>query len=322
MAFMRMFSTMAMAGMLAVAGCRDETPVAEAGEMVVRKIPSEIQIFDTTLYLNKPAKNGLSRKMQMLYPNFMGIDLHGTPKDLRPGTRDADLRFLLDQAEAMGTEYVVLDIEGAYGTDKTVEASMRRLVLAARTYKPKMKYGCCYIPATYPAGSAHQGTLQQVQAANNALASTIALMDFMVPEAYLHDDPAKGAAGHAAWLAYMRMGIAESRRMAPGKPVFPMLELTLADYGWAGPMTAEGPVPLPLLLGQLNATLAEADGVILWGAIKANPNGSFMKWDPYAPWYVAMLHGRLLNLGPEAQNQLDKGLVPMAVHLNAAHPGK
>ncbi|HVT80528.1 MAG TPA: hypothetical protein VHM90_07720 [Phycisphaerae bacterium] len=322
----RRFSAALATLALLAGGCKDSTHEVQASEDAVpapQTVPAQFRIFDTTLYRNKPAAVGMSREMQIIYPNFMARDFEGKLRGLYPGTKDPDLKLLLDQAAGQGATHILFDVESAYGTDPSVEASMQRLVKTARAYKPQLQYGCCYLPATYPAGSAHQGTVAQVQASNNSLASTIQLMDFLVPEAYLHDDPGKGRQGHAAWLKYLNLGIAEAKRLAPGKPVFPLLEVCIADYGWAGPMTAKGPLPPDLLADQVRAALIASGGnVIIWGATRTGENGQFADWDPNESWYTTLLKARLLKLGPSAQEELDHGSPEMAVQKNARFPGK
>jgi hypothetical protein len=261
--------------------------------------------------------------LKIIYANFMSHDFEGNHRPLYPGARLADLKLLVDQVIASGAVYVAFDIENPIAGDASTEATMQRLVKTARAYRPEINYGCIYLPATYPAGKAQQGTLAEVQATNDALKPTIRLMDFLLPEAYLHDDPTKGAAVYNAWQSYMQLGIAESNRVAPGKPVFPVLGLCTADYGWSGPLTYHGPVPTDMLISQIQATLIASGGnAVLWGATRANPNGSFVDWDPLAPWYVAMLKARMVTLGQEAQRHFNRGSIDAAIQLNAQYPGR
>src|SRR6478752_594619 len=70
----RKFNIFATTLVLLAGGCKDSTPDVQAAEDAVpvsQTLPAECRIFDTTLYRNKPAANGLSREMVMIYPNFM-----------------------------------------------------------------------------------------------------------------------------------------------------------------------------------------------------------------------------------------------------------
>ncbi|HVT79876.1 MAG TPA: hypothetical protein VHM90_04410 [Phycisphaerae bacterium] len=286
-------------------------------------LPVNKRIFDTTLYDHKPSPNGMAPQLTIIYANFMAFDLEGKLRGLHPGLKGDDLKLLLDQAIAKGIVYIAFDIENPIGADKTTEATMERLVRIARAYRPELNYGCIYLPATYPEGKAQMGTLAEVQATNNKYASLIRLMDFLAPEAYLHDNPAKGQKAYDAWKTYMQMGINESHRVAPGKPVFPTLELNIADYGWSGPMVAHGPLPTDFLVNQMKDALTASGGnIILWGATKSNKNGTFADWDPMAPWYIGMLNANLLTLGQEAQSLLNSGSTAAAAKMNAQYPGR
>lgn len=103
---------------------------------------------------------------------------------------------------------------------------------------------------------------------NDLMANMYSLLDMCLPSLYRHHDQNQ-------WLDNAKAQIAEARRVAPGKPVYPFL--------W--PQDAFAPnnyISVSDWRQMLDVCRDKADGVVLWG-------GYQQAWDANAPWWLETL---------------------------------
>jgi hypothetical protein len=80
------------------------------------------------------------------------------------------------------------------------------------------------------------------------------------------------------WVTYAVAQIAEARRKAHGKPVYPFL---WPEYHDSAPLFAHSPIDPDYWELELNTVYQHADGVVIWGGYSNGPD----PWNEDAPWW-------------------------------------
>jgi len=137
--------------------------------------------------------------------------------------------------------------------------------------KGLLRIGNYYFPpdSDYRGNSAAQ--LADLRAADDALAPLTALVDDFYPQAYTFDNDT------SFWVDSIATKVAECRRIAPGKPIYPYIWPQY--HPMIGRPLAGTYVPGEFWLLQLATLKAlKVDGVVFWGGYKT-------PWDPNQGWW-------------------------------------
>lgn len=109
------------------------------------------------------------------------------------------------------------------------------------------------------------------QAANEVLTAVADKVDALFPSLYtFYDD-------QAGWEKYARANVAEARRLAKGKPVYPFIWMF---YHESSATLGGKLIPEVYWRRQLEVLAEVADGVVVWGGYQSN-------WDENAAWWRA-----------------------------------
>jgi hypothetical protein len=175
--------------------------------------------------------------------------------------------------------------------DSAAIAYFKSLCTIARWFKtqqPAIKTGFFgYLPLDQPdgknssfwAGNRAVGShLASWQAANDKMRFLLDSVDFVSPGIYpWYPDTTE-------WCEYTRANIAEAKRIAQGKPVYPVI----TPQGFpVGGLTLGVPVGYDYFARMLKVIKESgADGVIIWGSTLEGPNN--YQWDANAGWWMAL----------------------------------
>ena len=179
---------------------------------------------------------------------------------------------------------VVIDIERwkTKGADDAVAESVSRflsVLRAAQAQLPGTKFGFySMVPARdyYRAiGDRGPAAFTTWQRENDRLKSLAVATDVLFPSVYtfFREDPSR-------WAIYARANIAEARRLAPGKPIYPFIW-----NRYHGSNKSEGKEPLEAEFFEAQLRLLyetqDASGVVIWLFGKE-------PWDSSANWVVGL----------------------------------
>jgi hypothetical protein len=164
--------------------------------------------------------------------------------------------------------YIFIDYEPTIATVADANAFVvdgLAYLTAARAVAPLAKYGFFGIPPGLNA------------AIDDAFAPLLAQCDFILPQLYNYEPSTD-----SGFNSYAAAHITESRRVAPGKPVYPFIYPQYSSAGGYAFISAAQWTAQLLYLATIS------DGLVIWGGYTLNsPHNPPMEWDPNAPWWLA-----------------------------------
>ena len=241
---------------------------------------SAFTVYDALQFLNKPdlSSHGLKNNRLFYESDLFPLGQYSQPNEA--AVRAAARRLV--ESGYPPDEPVQLDIElwewdTHYGTDAVVADSMKKLIQVIRWFRneapqytkvgyygagPTRQLGPALEPAASPAFVKWQGS-------NDFLAPLIAEKGALYPSLYtFYND-------RAEWVKYAQANIAEAKRIAGGKPIYPYI---WPRYHEGGNM---GNIYIDYEFWKLQLqTIKEAgvDGVIIWGGYREQWTGSWPWW--------------------------------------------
>jgi hypothetical protein len=230
-------------------------------------------LFDCLLFTGKPSTADLKLKpLTTIYQQTLIPPDHSMP------TQAAISKALA--AYATSTETLCLDVE-TFGPGYTDAASAAitvanylELLRMCRVACPTVKFGFYgLLPirdywSTMPTSAPTNLALWHQR--NDYLLPLAAKVDVLFPSLYtFYADP-------VGWLFYANANVAEGRRIAKGKPIYPFI---WPYYHNAAPVEIRNTlIPPDYWRTQLDMLAVIADGAVLWGGFQ-------IPWDPAAPWF-------------------------------------
>jgi hypothetical protein len=241
--------------------------------------PRPFQVFDATLYKDKPNLSGYGiRPITLWYESqLFAANQAATAMPVERLVRS----LAHDWNESVGP--VVVDIERwpiTAGNPATIQATVAKFVQVLtwiREEAPGISvgvYGTVPVPDYWRAASNPMSPqFLAWQTDNDRLARISDHVDALYPSIYtFYPD-------RQAWAAYAKAQIAEARRLAQGKPVYAFL---WPQYHEANTALAHRFLEPDYWELQLVTMAQLADGVVIWGGW--GPNGP-EPWDEGAPWW-------------------------------------
>lgn len=239
-------------------------------------IPQEFQIFDVSVYRDKPeVLREMTEEASVVYAGELFPGLSGAERNADTIASEAVVREIA--ADLPEYELVVIDIEfypvQMRHSDKEVAAAVDKLLTILewmRSERPELKmsfYGVVPSrswPAAYPAHGPGSEYYAKWAAHNDRLQALADASDFLAPSLYtLYSKDLQDRPAYVFWENYIRRNIAEARRLAKGKPVYPFM------WPQYHPSNSEG-LAGQYLSGkdwrfQLDLVNEIADGIMLWG---------------------------------------------------------
>jgi hypothetical protein len=227
---------------------------------------ARFRVFDGTTFRYKPrlAQYGME-PVNLVYEGSL-FNEHASPQSM-PSIIDIK-RVALSAKTAKGI--TIIDVERWLwlpdGAHRYAELMQRM-----KEINPEIKTGYYSIvpKRDYWRAKENPGSKEyrEWQRENDQLQPVADNVDYLFPSLYTFYDYQPG------WVAYAEANIAEARRLAKGKPVYVFL---WPSYHESNAQLKGKPIPADFWRLQLETAKRLADGVVIWG-------GS--KWDPEAPWW-------------------------------------
>lgn len=229
--------------------------------------------FDAMLYENKPQASELGlEQMPVIYEGRIWRNKETTTAlpDLAPLAEDIRL------AAAAGN--FVIDIErfplrGDAGLVKDGVSKLVKVIEFCRSMSQGARLGYYGIVPGRDYWRVIKGIgsskYREWQKENDALLPLVDAVDFLAPSIYTFY-PDK-----AAWRRYAEAQLAESYRLAAGKPVFPFL---WPKYHDSNRLLRNTYVHPEFWRDQLDYCAANADGLVIWGGYRE-------EWNPSTSWW-------------------------------------
>jgi hypothetical protein len=181
------------------------------------------------------------------------------------------------------TKVIALDLEHweTRGAAGIVEPNVRRLVSVVERLRagglknPVGYYGILPNREYWRAieGTSSEG-FRSWQRDNDYVIPLAAVVDILFPSLYtFYEDPAR-------WKLYALRNIAEAKRLANGKPIYPFIWPQYHD----GTALEGRYIPAADWRAQLDLLAGEVDGIVIWGGW-AREEGR-LKWDDEAQWWM------------------------------------
>jgi Bacterial Ig domain/Hyaluronidase len=244
-------------------------------------------VYDSIISMNKPDLTAYGlRPMLLIYTGALWPA--GTSDFSQPN--EAQIRKIADQVASLGnTGPVALDIEH-WNTDirgvslaeaDSSIAKLRQMLAWFKDQVPQTQdLGYYSLPPLrdYWASVANNTSwLAAWQSANDYHAPLTNEVGALYPSLYTFYE------NRAGWVNYARANIAEAKRLAPGRPVYPFLWMQYHDSAGA---LARTYIPYDFWKLQLQTIKdAGADGVVIWGGVTTGGNPD--SWDENRGWWIA-----------------------------------
>jgi Hyaluronidase len=243
-----------------------------------------VRVFDAMYFKGKPDLSPLGVEKLRLFASLNWWPDRRRADELPPRRAiGAWLRGLPDREQPF-----VIDLEHwpVRGSSSSVAASLQKKATLVDWVRsegyagPIGYYGLPpirdYWRAIRPAESAAH---RQWRDENDRWQPLVTRVDYLFPSLYtFYDDP-------DTWATYAIENIAEARRLARGKPVYPFL---WPQYHNSNRNLAYRFLPAHVWRRQLEMVAEHADGIVLWGGSDEQGRGVGV-WNPTSPWWVATL---------------------------------
>jgi hypothetical protein len=247
-----------------------------------RATPRCFRVFDGTMYADRPDLRAFGVEPALVptaYFWWRDGESRQQPPSLRSvrawvadqAVRDAVLAIDLEWWPVRGTQAQVLESVTRY----------RELLQLTRKAGYTGPIGFYAVPPVGDYWRAIRGEnspqYQEWRAENDAVADLAADVDVLFPSLYtFYDDPAR-------WERYAIANIRESRRLAPGKPVYAFI---WPQYHDSNKELGLDWIPEETWARQLRVLAQHADGVVIWGGWNFSRRRP-LNWNERAPWWRA-----------------------------------
>ena len=258
--------------------------IVTASIAVVDAQPADgcFRVFDGTMYANRPDLQAFGME-PALVPTAYFWWRPGESREQPPSQRSVRA-WVEDQPVRDAVLAIDLEWWPVRGTPAQVRQSVNRyreLLALTRNAGYTGPIGFYAVPPVgdyWRAIRAENSTqYREWREENDAVADLAADVDVLFPSLYtFYDDPAR-------WERYAIANIRESRRLAPGKPVYafiwPQYHDSNSDLGldW---------IPEEAWGRQLSVLAQHADGVVIWGGWNFSRRRP-LNWNENAPWWRA-----------------------------------
>lgn len=255
-------------------------------------VPTPFQVFDSTLFNNRPNSNPLGAPRIILTGNVFK-SVGGTLDESKPdeATVRGFARLADDRQQLLVIDIETWPIDVRGQTDADVQHTIDMFIQIcdwAHNERPNLKIGFYgvlplqdyWTPVSYdkalhgvtPWWTEHlpqfTANFKAWQAANDRLDVLASKVDFLAPSLYSFYDDQDG------WQRYAKWNIEEAKQY--GKPIYPFLWMEYHDStAQAGQL-----LPVDYWNMELQTLKQSVDGVVIWG-------GANEQWNPQAPWVQA-----------------------------------
>lgn len=241
----------------------------------------EFQVFDATLYSNKPDLSQYGMKpLRVVYSQELW----------EPGQERLPLpsqRKVEDLSKRLATEhgFVALDVEHwpVVARRGDVKASLSKLRTLFEWYKgssPKTLIGYYGFPPIFDYWRVirpkNQADPENWYAENTALLPLAQLVDVFFPSLYTHYPDKEG------WVKFAKAQVAEARRIGGTKPVYGFI---WPQYHDSNKLLGQTYLDAAYWELELQTLKQHADGIVIWGGYDLKRNRQ-QEWDDHAPWWV------------------------------------
>lgn len=265
--------------LLLLAGCQESVvPTAATDRPAGASLPPPtitkegqcFSVIDATLYTGKPDMHALGvRSIQTTNP--------GQWWKAAPDMSQKDA--VLMNAALSGDAPVVLDMELPLPANRQLYVDLLSWMRLGGNTAPLAYYSILPIRNYWGSlGASDSPAYKAWQAQNDTMQPLVASVAALYPSLYtFYDNPTD-------WVTYALANIAEARRMAGGKPVYPFLwpqyhNSAPADLRFQYIDSAYWEV-------QLQTVYEHADGLVIWGGWDY-ANDRSATWDDNAAWWLA-----------------------------------
>jgi hypothetical protein len=234
------------------------------------------KVYDATLFKSRPDLKTVGLERASVFDITQAIDASQVKGDI---PNETSIKTWLSRRPSV-SKLVVLDVEHLplTGDPLVVEKSVekfRDLLARTRRVLPDRTIGYYAVPPIRDYWRATDSTTSRRfktwQAENDKWQTLADDVDAIFPSLYTFYDDESG------WVRYAKANLIEARRLAPNKPIYPLI---WPQYHESNNRLAGTLIPGTFWRVQLDTIARYADGVVIWG-------GYQLKWNEQASWWQA-----------------------------------